>query len=138
MGMRAGGRGRYLLGLVLTVALGLLSRRVPLGFYAWDKALGDALYAVMVYLVLALLAPRARPDRRAILALGLCAAIELFQLTGLPMQVAHTPLRWLLGTTFAWEDLACYALGGAGVYLLDTRAVRREEARPPGQDEPLQ
>lgn len=124
---RAAARKRYLFWLGLTVALGLVSRKLPLGFYAWDKALGDALYAAMVYLGWALLAPGTRKDRRALGALGLCAAVELFQLTGLPMQVAHTPLRWVLGTTFAWEDLVYYALGTAGISLLD---VARERSIP--------
>ncbi len=50
-----------MLALVLVVALGLVSRRSPTGLPLWDKSLGDALYAVAVYLVLALLQPGRAP-----------------------------------------------------------------------------
>ena len=125
MQSRTASRNRTLLWLCLTALLGLVSRKVPLGFYAWDKVLGDALYAAAVYLVLALLVPGARQSRVAVATLSLCAAIELFQLTDIPMQLARTPLRWLLGTTFAWEDLAYYALGTMGIYVLDVRVGSR-------------
>lgn len=119
MGSSAAARKRYLAWLALTLGLGLVSRKFPLGFYAWDKALGDVLYAAAIYLVLALLSPGGRKERRALAASGLCAGIELLQLTGIPMQLAQTPLRWLLGTTFTWEDLLYYALGITGACLLD-------------------
>ena len=45
---------RLLAALGVTVALGLLSRLRPLGWFVYDKSLGDALYAIAAYLVLAL------------------------------------------------------------------------------------
>ena len=33
--------------IVLTIALGIASRKVPLGVFVWDKSLGDALYTVV-------------------------------------------------------------------------------------------
>jgi hypothetical protein len=123
-----------LLGLAVTVGLGLISRKLLLGVHAWDKALGDVLYAAMVYQVLSLVAPTAGKGRLALASFTLCATIELFQLTGVPMRLAQTPLRWLLGTTFAWEDLLYYALGTVGVYLLDARmGHKRESKRLPGR-----
>jgi hypothetical protein len=71
---------RVLAALVVTVALGLLSRLCP----GYDKSLGDALYAVAAYLALALALPRRHPLLVAGLALALCLAVELFQATGIP------------------------------------------------------
>jgi hypothetical protein len=116
---------RHFGALLLTVALGIISRRVPIGIHVWDKALGDALYAVAVHLVVALLRPQWRSSKVALTAAGLCAAIELFQLTGIPMQYARTPLRWVLGTSFAWEDLLYYAVGIAVVAWVDGQLRRR-------------
>lgn len=119
-GSPATGTTRYLPALAATVALGLASRLQPIGWYPYDKSLGDALYAVAVYLVLALVRPRWRPATRAGAALAFCLAIEAFQLTGVPARYASfTPVRWLLGTHFAWHDVACYFVGIAAVALLD-------------------
>jgi hypothetical protein len=106
--------------LSATVALGLGSRLARTGIGLVDKSLGDALYAVAAYLVLGLLLPRLSRPWLAVLALGYCAAVELFQLTGIPARYAHlAPVRWLLGTTFAWHDLAFYAVGVAGIALVE-------------------
>lgn len=111
--------------LGLTVILGLLSRLYPLGWYGYDKSLGDVLYAVAVYLVLALLLPRRGPRFTAFLALMLCVGVELFKLTGIPAATAHLPLvPWLLGHSFSWHNLACYALGVALVGLIDLSVLR--------------
>jgi hypothetical protein len=96
----------------VAVALGLLSRLRHVGWPPWDKSLGDALYAVVAYLALSLLAPRWPLLRRAGLALAWCLAVEAFQATGLPARHDHLlAVRWLLGTTFAWHDVACYVIG---------------------------
>lgn len=96
--------------LVGVIALGLGSRRLPIGLSLWDKSLGDALYAVMVYLLARLVRPSAPPARLGVIAFVISFAIELFQLTGIP---AASPriVQLALGTTFAWHDVACYAVG---------------------------
>ena len=103
-------RARIAAAVVMVVALGLASRRFPLGVSVWDKSLGDALYAVMVYLLVALVRPGALPARLGIAAFVISFAIELFQLTGIPA-AAPRLVRIALGTTFAWHDVACYAIG---------------------------
>jgi hypothetical protein len=50
--------GRVLIALVLTLVLGVVSRRYPIGWYRYDKSQGDALYAVAVYLGVTVLLPR--------------------------------------------------------------------------------
>ena len=65
---------------------GLLSRSVHTGWILFDKYLGDALYAVMVYLVLGL-TRRMPAGRTALFAMGVMTAIEVFQLTLIPARL---------------------------------------------------
>jgi hypothetical protein len=106
-------RARLALLFVVTIALGIASRRLPLGVGLWDKSLGDALYAVAVFLVLAFVFPAASIVRLAIAAFAVCFAIELFQRTGIPSELARTRpwVHWILGSGFAWHDVGCYAVG---------------------------
>jgi hypothetical protein len=114
--------------LVLTLVLGGVSRRYPIGWYPYDKSLGDALYAVATYLGLAVLLARRSPLVVGLLALAFCLAIETFKLTGIPAQYGKTPLRWVLGTTFSWHNLGCYVLGVGIIGAID-RMVLRPNAR---------
>jgi hypothetical protein len=119
-------RARLLLALALTIALGLLSRLRPIGWPLYDHSLGDVLYAVAAYIALALVLPRLRPWHVAPLALVLCWAIEAFQATGVPARYAHIALvRWLIGTTFSWHDMVCYAIGVGLIAFLDVGLLRR-------------
>lgn len=111
--------------LVGVIALGILTRRVPLGFSLWDKSAGDALYAVMIYGLVVLLRPTAKPIVLGTLAIAICVAIELFQLTAIP-RAAPRVVQIVLGTTFAWHDVACYVVGGlvaAGIHRRFSRVV---------------
>jgi hypothetical protein len=124
---------RRTLGLVaipLVVALGVASRRWPLGWHLWEKSIGDVAYAMLVGFVLAAAWPRARPLLVGALTALACFAIELFQLTGLPRRAPRL-VRLALGDTFAWHDVACYVVGAAVVVLalhLADRAARRRRA----------
>lgn len=123
------GMFRLLLALTAVVALGLLSRLRPIGWFLYDKSLGDILYAVAGYLLLALLLHRWRISWVALLALFMCMAIETFQVTGIPARYEHiAAIRWLLGTTFSWHDVACYIIGVALVTTLDTLVLRPSHA----------
>jgi hypothetical protein len=95
----------------LVVAAGLAAARYGSGTVA--DALGDALYAALVALLVGLALPRWSTPVRAGLAVGLCWAVELAQLTGVPAAAAGAwpPLRYLLGTTFVATDLLWYAVG---------------------------
>src|SRR5207248_11181811 len=98
----------------------------PIGLPLYDKWLGDALYAVAAYLVLALILPCWPPRRLAAVAFLVCLAVEFFKLTGLPARYAHlAPVRWLLGARFAWGDIGCYLAGVAGAAGLDAGLRRR-------------
>lgn len=112
---------------MVSVALGLLSRKLgPTGLDLWDKSFGDADYAVMFGFLLLVGRPALSPRVVGLGAFGICFALELFQLTGLPMRTPQ-PLRFLLGTSFAWHDVACYVVGAVTVAIL-TGAARRWRA----------
>ncbi|HYF62597.1 MAG TPA: DUF2809 domain-containing protein [Herpetosiphonaceae bacterium] len=102
------------------VALGILSRLLPVGNVLFDKYLGDALYAAMLFELVLLARPRLSPWRAAALAFGLVCLIELFQLTNIPLALrdqGNPLLRTLavvLGMKFDIIDIIFYAAGIAG------------------------
>lgn len=105
------------------VGLGILSRVVPTGFVVWDKWLGDALYAAMVYGILRVFAMKA--GMAAVWAMAAMTAIETFQLTMIPahlLESEHLVTRVcarLIGVQFSFLDLGLYAVGIGIVYGLD-------------------
>ena len=107
-----------------TVALGLAVHFRGEGAAADPAA--DALYAVLIYLLVALLRPRLHSVLVGALALAFCVAIELFQLTGVPQMLSDiTPLaRLVFGTTFVPADLLSYAAGVVVIASID-QAFRR-------------
>ena len=126
---RARSRPAYAALVVATVALGLASRRhaalLPAAVAAYA---GDTLWAAMVYLGMAALAPRAAVRRVAAAALLFATAIEVSQLYHAPWidRVRDTRAGALvLGHGFLWSDLACYAAGVALAAALDAALVRR-------------
>lgn len=122
----AAARRRRLLAIAgLVIAAGLLTHLGGSGPIA-DRT-GDALYSVMVYLVIAIAFPRASVVMVGVIALALCAAIEVFQLTGLPALWAQGfwPVRLVLGVGFDPGDLVAYALGGGAAALADLTIGRR-------------
>lgn len=117
-------RSLLLLALAGVVVAGLalqLVRELPFADLA-----GTVLYAAAVHLVVCLVAPGVRAATVAGVALAVCVAIELLQLTPLPsaLAAAFRPAALLLGTTFAWPDLLAYAVGVGIAYAID-------QARPP-------
>jgi hypothetical protein len=99
--------------LVLTVALGLLSRRYPLpGILA--EYTGDALYTAAAFAGFALLFAAASTLRIASLAFLFSVTIECSQLLGWPwlVDLRGTLLgRLVLGQGFQWADLLAYLIG---------------------------
>ena len=121
---------RLLLALAATVFLGLASRLHPLGWFLWDRVLGEVLYAVAAYLVLAMLLVRRPPWLIAVVAFGCCLAVEVFKLTGIPAQYQHVLLvRWFLGMTISAVNLGYYLIGVVLIAFADgaTRGATRTE-----------
>ena len=123
---------RLLLALAVTVVLGLASRLYPLGWFLWDRVLGEVLYAVAAYLVLAMLLVRKPPLFIAAIAFVCCLAVELFKLTGIPAENQHVFLvRWFLGMVFSVVNLGYYFIGVVLIAFADwaTRGSTQREKR---------
>ncbi|MFQ4149164.1 DUF2809 domain-containing protein [Arthrobacter sp. LAPM80] len=112
-----------------TVMLGLAVHFLVSGDLASLAA--DALYTVLLYLLLAIIAPRTGRHWLALSAFALSALIELAQLTGIPGQLAVSfpPSSLVLGTTFSAPDLVAYAVGAVAVYLADRFLSARASGR---------
>lgn len=104
---------------ILTVIIGLATHRGLPG--AICDIAGDALYAILVYLLIALVVPRRTRAAVAVIAFAVCAGIELFQLTGLPREWASAfpPVGLVLGSGFDVRDVIVYAGAVTAAALVD-------------------
>jgi len=95
----------------LIVITGLLVRFATTGIVA--DFVGDALYAVLAYLVVSVILVRRTSRQIAVIAVLFCMAVEFLQLTSIPGALAEVfpPSRYLLGTTFSTLDLVAYIVG---------------------------
>jgi hypothetical protein len=119
--------------------MGVASRVFHTGFQLFDAYLGDALYAVLFYLLLSLFWDKGVPLAKASSIMVLMILIESFQLTLIPLNFrlsSNIFLRLLsivLGTKFAWLDLVSYAVGILAIFLLEhlsDRWLRPQAQRP--------
>jgi hypothetical protein len=103
-----------------TVTVGLGIRAAVEGDVA--KSAGDALYTVLVYTLVVVVAPRVKPVTAAGIAVGISWAIELLQLSGAPAELSRRSVvaRLVLGSTFNPPDLLWYAVGAALGWLVHT------------------
>ena len=122
--MRARRRNRaiWIVLILLTVALGLGSRRYAASLPGVVAAYaGDILWATAAFLGIGLLLPRASTGRVALLAMSLSVLVEVGQLYHAPWidSIRRTTVGGLvLGYDFVWSDLACYAVGvGLGILI---------------------
>jgi Protein of unknown function (DUF2809) len=126
-------RAFYLISAIVVVLIGVASRLFHSGLPPIDKYLGDALYAILVYILLSIAWLGVAPARKALAAGVLMAAIEIFQLSYIPARMAKSGNLALklgaiiLGTSFSWYDLLAYAVGILLVFMLD-RMLRQTPA----------
>jgi len=123
------------LACIVVVVAGLsVHTFAPDGFVS--DAAGDALYAALIYLLVAFLAPGWASWATGSVALAWCVAVELFQLTGFPEQwgAAFRPLMLVFGTVFSPSDLLFYALGVAVAAVVDRACMRRRSSRARSSD----
>jgi uncharacterized membrane protein YadS len=115
----------YLLLAVTVVACGIASRMTRVGNPIWDKYAGDALYAMLAYLVLSIVWRSGTPVFKAMVTMVIMLLIESFQLTGIPLELRRDRnllLRYgaiLLGTEFSFRDIAAYFLGLTIIVTVD-------------------
>ncbi|RPD48561.1 DUF2809 domain-containing protein [Hymenobacter sediminis] len=114
---------------LLTIALGLASRRYQAALPAWVGAyVGDALWALLVFWLVGFGWPQWSRRRVAAVALVFAFLIEASQLYQAPWLNAlrvTTPGRLVLGQGFLWSDLLCYTLGvlvGVGLEQIGQRS----------------
>ncbi|WP_026211537.1 DUF2809 domain-containing protein [Lewinella cohaerens] len=121
-------RKLYLVLILTTVALGLLSRTslVPKLIYPY---LGDYLYALMVFFWVGFCLPRTETLKVAMISIIICYLIEFFQLYQADWinNIRNYRLGGLiLGHGFLWSDIVSYTLGGWTGYGLEWYAYRRK------------
>jgi hypothetical protein len=113
--------------IALTVCLGLGSRRFGNSLPGFVAAFaGDTLWALVAFLGIGLILPRASTWRVAALAMSFSVTIEVSQLYHAPWidSIRRTTLGGLiLGYGFLWSDIACYAVG-VGLGMLIAKALR--------------
>jgi len=127
----------YAAAVVLVVLAGLASRRFPDLFpAALGKYPGDALWALMVFLLIGFAKPTWPSARVAVLALITSFAVEFSQIYQAPCinSIRHTTLGHLvLGEGFDSYDLIAYAIGVSVGYLIELAFRRRMLAPPPAR-----
>ena len=121
-----------------TIGAGLASRRHPAMFPEWiARYAGDALWAALVFWLLALIGRRSSTLRIGAGAISIAFAIEVSQLYHAPWIDAIRDTRvgsLMLGSGFLWSDLVSYSVGigcaAAADAILAARAGRAGPAAP--------
>ncbi len=117
-------RKQPLVVLLITLVVGVLSRTVVTGFGLFDKYLGDALYTAAIFWLLRVMWPTWAIKRVMWLSFGLSLAVELFQITGIPLAMRDSGSMFLrvlsiaLGTEFSLWDVLAYGVGVLGCTLI--------------------
>lgn len=122
-------RGPYFFALLLVLVLGLLTH--PARHFlpgAVTGNVGDALYALMAYLLLALVFPRLPPVRVFAGAFAFCALVETTQLyqSFWINTIRHTLIGGLiLGYGFSWGDMAAYLAGASLGFFVELKLCHK-------------
>lgn len=119
----------YLILIIITILLGLLSRTeiVPKIIYPY---LGDYLYSLMCFFIIAFLFNKMRPIQVALISILVCYSIEILQLYQADWieNIRNYKLGGLLlGHGFLWSDLVSYTLGGISGYILESMYYNRKK-----------
>ena len=116
----------YAFGVILVMIAGLLSRKYVELLPQWlNTYLGDSLWALMIFLGLAMLFTKKKTKTIILFTLLFCYGIECSQLYHAPWIEAlrqNTIGHLILGYGFLWSDLVAYTIG-AGVGALVDRCI---------------
>jgi hypothetical protein len=113
----------YLLLIPFVMCLGILSRKFS--YLLPDLVntyLGDAIWAAMIYVMMAFVFANKLSKQIAVFSLLFCYAIEVSQLYQAPWINAirsNTLGALVLGSGFLWSDLLAYAIGILSATLLE-------------------
>lgn len=113
----------YLLLIPFVMGLGILSRKFSYILPdLLNTYLGDAIWAAMIYVMVAFVFANKLPKQIAVFSLLFCYAIEVSQLYQAPWinNIRNTTLGALvLGSGFLWSDLLAYVLGVVAVLVIE-------------------
>lgn len=115
----------YIGGIIVLICLGLLSRKISF----IPAAVGDAIWAMMVYCCWRIIMVRRRLTVAAMAALITSFAVEFSQMLTMPwlVRIRSTFLgHMLLGQGFLWSDLLAYTFGIIVIYLITFAAERNK------------
>jgi hypothetical protein len=117
----------YFLIFTAVIALGLLSRGsyVPAIIYPY---LGDVLYAVMMYFLLAFLYPQKSAQFLFLVSLSICFGIEFSQLYQADWIVdlrKQKLVALILGSGFLWSDVLAYIVGASASLIIQRKFLKR-------------
>ena len=119
---------------LLTVCCGILVRAnkqlFPQLINIW---LGDALYAFMMFYIIAFFFTCRPAKTKGLTALIVCYGIELSQLyqAGWINTIRHTlPGRLILGSGFLWSDLMAYLAGIGAAFCVDILWLSTNKTTP--------
>jgi len=122
-------RSAYVALLILTIVLGLVLRRVPVGLpFAIVKYGGSMLWAAMIYWIVAALAPLWSALTVGIFSAVVAAMVEFFKLYHESVLDAFRRTlagQLLLGRYFSWWDIVAYLVAIAIAVRLDRSLIRR-------------
>ncbi|QIH33709.1 DUF2809 domain-containing protein [Sphingobacterium sp. DR205] len=111
-------RGHYLALIIITIVMGLLSRKITV----IPLYVGDSLYAVMTYWLCRFIFFHRSFNFCFVSTLVFCFTIEFLRLVQHPLLISvrsHPLLRLLFGQGFLWSDLLAYIAGAFFALLLD-------------------
>lgn len=113
----------YLLLLVVTIVAGLASRHYPYRLPQWVQLyVGDALWALMVFLLLGFSFYKKSTRWVVFAALGFSYMIEISQLyhaSWIDALRSNSLGGAVLGFGFLWSDLMCYTIGVGFGYVME-------------------
>jgi len=113
----------YFIVIVVTIATGLFVRLKKQWFPdIVNLYLGDILYAFMMYYIVSFCQLSKHINKRMVLALLICFAIEIFQLYQAEWIIAvrqTLPGRITLGSGFLWSDLLAYCIGITAAFIFE-------------------
>ena len=115
-------RRHWLFLALVCIPAGLATRPLKRQIEALGSALGDGLWALLVFALVSVAFPRWHLPRRFFVALAIACLVEFSQLWHTPWLEAlrHTQLGALaIGGSFSWGDIGCYAAGIALGALLN-------------------
>ncbi len=124
----------YSIAVIVVIVLGLSSRKYACNLPDFiNTYLSDGLWALMIFLLVALIFNHWKTTKVAVTGLAFCYAIEISQLYHAPWinQIRNTTLGGLvLGFGFLWTDIVAYTLGigfGVLVELIIRKNIQKEQ-----------